>query len=207
MSEKRVQAPLKTGEKIMFIVAGAFVVLAAIAFVAMLFIQSGEEKPMFDMKTHFELSETGLRGSESFRLNGCTTCHRALRNGTNMGRTAELDGVGSRRSVTWLEDFLAKPEETYGAVTVDHGPSPKRADYVAKITPEIRHDIAVFLSELISEQGSSTARLPPDGRSDFIDAMVKTWAPADWKVKYHDVRQESKMQDSYTQVAKPEEEH
>jgi len=194
MSEKRPQAPLKTGEKIMFIVAGAFVVLAAIAFVAMLFIQSGEDTPMFDMKTHFELSEAGQRGSESFRLNGCTTCHRAMRNGTNMGRTAELDGEGSRRSLEWLESFLAKPEETYGAVTIDHGATPKRADYVAKIAPDTRHDIAVFLSELISEQGSSTAKAPPDGRSDFIDSMVKTWAPPEWKEKYHDVREESKMQ-------------
>lgn len=186
----------------MFIVAAAFVVLAAIAFVVMLFIQSGEDKPMFDMKTHFELSETGQRGSESFRLNGCTTCHRAMRNGTNMGRTAELDGVGSRRTLLWLENFLANPEETYGAKTVDHSPT-RRAAYVAEIKPNIRHDIAVFLSELRSEKGSSTAQTPPDGRSDFIDGMVKTWAPPEWKEKYHDIREESKTQAGSAEAAVP----
>ncbi len=186
----------------MFIVAGAFVVLAFIGFIVMLMIQSHEEKPMFEMKTHFELSAEGQKGSEAFRLNGCTTCHRALRNGTNMGRTAELDGIGSRRTLQWIEAFLADPEKTYGAPTVDHGATPKRADYVAKIDAHTRHQIAVFLSELKSDPGSSTAEVPPDGRSEFIDSMVKTWAPADWKEKYHDVREKMPTADAYSQDAK-----
>lgn len=185
----------------MFIVAGAFVVLAFLGFIAMLIIQSTEDKPMFEMKTHFELSAEGQKGSEAFRLNGCTTCHRALRNGTNMGRTAELDGIGSRRTRQWIEAFLADPEKTYGATTVDHGASPKRADYVQKIDPVIRHQIAVFLSELKSDQGSSTAEAPPEGRSEFIDSMVKTWAPADWKEKYQDVREKKITSDPYGQTA------
>ncbi len=189
MNEKRTQPPLKTGEKIMFIVAGAFVLLALLGFIAMLIIQSKSDKPLFETKTHFELSEEGKKGSEAFRLNGCTTCHRALRNGTNMGRTAELDGIGSRRTLQWIEAFLADPEKNYGAPTVDHGATPKRADYVSRLPAETRHQIAVFLSELKSERGSSTAEAPPEGRSEFIDSMVKTWAPAEWKEKYRDVRE------------------
>jgi len=195
---------MKPGEKMMFIVAGAFVVLAFLGFIAMLFIQSNDEKPMFEMKTHFQLSEAGQRGSEAFRLNGCTTCHRAMRNGTNMGRTAELDGIGSRRTVTWLEAFLGDPEKNYRAATVDHGPTPKRADYVAELDAATRHDIAVFLSELKSEQGSSTAAAPPEGRSAFIDSMVKTWAPPSWKEKYKDVRDKPVQEDGYA-AAQPAE--
>jgi len=196
MSVKRSPQPMKPGEKMMFIVAGAFVVLAFLGFIAMLFIQSKDDKPMFEMKTHFNLTEAGQRGSKAFRLNGCTTCHRALRNGTNMGRTAELDGLGSRRTLAWIEAFLKEPEKNYGAETVDHGPTPKRADYVAQLDEATRHDIAVFLSELKSDKGSSTAEEPPEGRSEFIDSMVKTWAPASWKEKYTDIR-DKPVQDGY----------
>jgi len=50
------------------------------------------------------------------------------------------------------------------------------------------HAIATFLSELISDQGSSSAAVPPKGDSPFIDSMVNTWAPKEWKEKYKDVR-------------------
>jgi hypothetical protein len=29
-----------------------------------------------------------------------------------------------------------------------------------------------------------------EGRSGFIDEMVKIWAPSAWKSEYHDVREE-----------------
>ena len=38
------------------------------------------------------------------------------------------------------------------------------------------HSLAVFLSELKATQGSPDARLPLEGRSGFIDEMVKIWA-------------------------------
>ena len=180
--------PLKPGEKILFTVAGVFVVFAVIAFIIMQFIIAKSDKPIFEQKTHASLSAEGQSCSELFRVNGCTTCHRALRNGTNMGQTADLDGIGSRRSVDWLYAFLIDPVTNYGAETMDHRPGQRSAAYVQMMAKADLHAIAVFLSELKSDQGSSSAAVPPKGDSPFIDSMVKTWAPKSWKEKYPDVR-------------------
>jgi len=177
---------LKTGEKLLFIVAGAFIILAGIAFGIMQYVMATHDKPIFEQYTHFDLSETGQRGSEIYRHQACSECHRAMSEGTNMGNS--LDGIGSRRSVAWLENFLLEPEKNYDHVTMDHGKSPKQAYYVALLPKEDIHDLAVFLSELRSEQGSSSSPVPPKGESPFIDAMVKTWAPDAWKEKYTDIR-------------------
>jgi cytochrome c553 len=119
---------------------------------------------------------------------GCTGCHRAVRNGTNHG--VNLDGIGSRRSLDYLTAFLHNPEGTYQTQTLEHGTG-KSADYVAALPEGDLHAIAVFLSELKATQGSPDARLPTEGRSGFIDEMVKIWAPSSWKSEYHDVREES----------------
>ena len=99
-----------------------------------------------------------------------------------------LDGVGSVRTLDWLVTFLAEPEKTYGARTFDHGPRPKEAAYVARMSEQDRHAIAVFISQLKSEQGSSSAAMPPKGGSAFIDNMIGAWAPASWKERYTDIR-------------------
>jgi len=189
--------PLKPGEKILFTVAGLFVIFAVIAFIIMQFIIAKSDKPLFETKTHADFSVEGQKGSELFRLNGCTTCHRALREGTNMGQTADLDGIGSRRTMAWMYAFLTDPVSNYGSETIDHRPGQRAAAYVAKIPKEKLHAIAVFLSELKSDQGSSSAAVPPKGDSPFIDSMVKTWAPKSWKEKYPDIRDKQ-------QPAKPE---
>ncbi len=186
MSENK--QPLKPGEKILFTVAGAFVVFAVIAFIIMQIVMANSDKPLFETKTHASLSEEGQLGSRLFRENGCTTCHRALRNGTNMGRTADLDGIGSRRSLDWMYAFLTEPVKNYGSQTIDHAPGQRSAAYVALMPKKDLHAIAVFLSELKSDQGSSSAAIPPKGDSPFIDSMVKTWAPKEWKDKYKDIR-------------------
>ncbi|MDX8391032.1 MAG: c-type cytochrome [Mariprofundaceae bacterium] len=182
------QQPLKPGEKILFTVAGVFVVFAVIAFIVMQVFIATSDKPLFETKTHADFSAEGQQGSYLFRTNGCTTCHRALRNGTNMGRTADLDGIGTRRSMEWMYAFLTDPVATYAGPTIDHLPGQRSAAYVAEMPKEELHAIAVFLSELKSYQGSSSAPIPPKGDSPFIDSMVKTWAPKEWKEKYRDVR-------------------
>ena len=180
--------PMKPGEKILFTVAGAFVVFAIIAYIVMQIFMANSDKPLFEVKTTANLSAEGQRGSYLFRTNGCTTCHRALRNGTNMGQTADLDGIGSRRTMQWMYAFLQDPEGNYPSKTIDHAPGQRSAAYVAEMPPEELHAIAVFLSELKSAQGSSSAPIPPKGDSPFIDSMVNTWAPKEWKEKYRDVR-------------------
>jgi len=180
--------PLKPGEKILFTVAGAFVVFAVIAYIIMQVVMANSDKPLFEVKTTAILSAEGQQGSYLFRVNGCTTCHRALRNGTNMGQTADLDGIGSRRTMQWMYAFLQDPETNYPSATMDHKPGQTSGAYVAEMPKKELHAIAVFLSELKSEQGSSSAPIPPKGDSPFIDSMVKTWAPKEWKSKYKDVR-------------------
>lgn len=177
---------LKTGEKVLFGIVGVFCILATIAYIALESVRLNSETPMFATKTSYDFSPEGSEGSVLFRKSGCTACHRALRNGTNMGLS--LDGVGSARTFDWIYSFLSNPEETYGAKTLDHGPAPKEAAYVAQIMEKDRHAIAMFISELKAEQGSSSAPMPPEGRSQFIDDMVKTWAPTEWGEKYGDVR-------------------
>lgn len=178
---------LKSGEKILFGIVGGFVLLAILGYVALETYRLGKPEPLFVVKTHFDFTEEGQLGSRLFREARCTACHRALRNGTSMGLS--LDGVGSYRTLDWLVAFLSDPESTYGAKTFDHGPAPKEAAYVAELPEKDRHAIAVFISQLKADQGSSTAPMPPEGRSEFIDSMIGTWAPKDWKEKYTDIRE------------------
>jgi len=177
---------LKTGEKLLFIVAAAFIILAGIAFGIMQYVMATSDKPIFQHNTHFDLTKVGQKGSQIYRHQACSECHRAMSEGTNMGNS--LDGIGTRRSVEWLEKFLTNPEKTYDHVTMDHGLKPKQAYYVALLPQQDIHDLAVFLSELKSDQGSSSSPVPPKGESPFIDTMVNTWAPEAWKEKYTDIR-------------------
>jgi hypothetical protein len=57
------------------------------------------------------------------------------------------------------------------------------------------HAIAVFLSELKADRGAADAEAPPEGRSEFIDDMVRVWAPDSWKNRFEDVRDRANAQD------------
>ncbi|HHM05748.1 MAG TPA: c-type cytochrome [Gammaproteobacteria bacterium] len=178
--------PLKTGEKVLLIVSGIFVAIAVIGYVSLETYRIRSDKPVFVQRTFFDFSKEGERGSELYRKANCNACHRALRAGTSMGLI--LDGIGSKRSVAWLEGFLKDPESFYDGPTIDHGDPPKEAAYVASLPPEDLHLIAVFLSELRADAGSSVAKEPPPGKSEFIDGMIQMWAPDSWKEKYTDIR-------------------
>jgi cytochrome c553 len=179
--------PLKTGEKILFAIVAAIMVFAGVTFVALEYIRSHKNTQMYPTTTFFDFSPEGLKGSETFRRERCTTCHRAMRNGTNQG--IDLDGIGSRQSYDQLYAFLRHPEKNYEKRTVDHGFG-KEAGYVAALPDEELKAMARFLSELKARQGSADAPMPPE-RSGFIDEMVKLWAPSDWKAERHDVRKDT----------------
>lgn len=181
---------MKLGEKLLF---GGFAVIGIMAFVSWLVLEvvrSRLDKPMYPV-LQYNFSTEGLRGSELFRTAGCTVCHRAMRNGTNMGLV--LDGIGSKRTLEYLNKFLIDPEAAYPGTTMDHGPS-KGAAFVAQLPRGDLQAIAVFLSELRANPGSNASRLPPvGGESKFIDEMVRMWAPESWKSEYKDVREEVKL--------------
>lgn len=188
MSKKQ---PLKAGEKILFIIFGAFIIMAIISYFILEYIRLTKDTPIFENLTTYNFSVDGHKGAMLFRVKGrCTACHRALQNGTNMGLS--LDGIGSKRSPEWIYSFLTEPgktqAESYKSGVFDHGPG-KEAGYVALMSDDERRYIAAFLSELRAERGSSSSPMPPEGRSPFIDSMIGTWAPEEWKHKYKDVRE------------------
>ena len=185
--------PLKSGEKILLIIFGVFFLLAMVAYVILETVRLNADEPLFKQTTHFNFSEDGKLGSGIYQKARCNSCHRALRMGTSMGLS--LDGIGSKRSVEWLESFLANPEEVYEYETLDHGFPPKEASYTSRMSKEDRRYIAVFLSELRADAGSSVAKVPPPEHSEFIDGMVKAWAPPEWAEKYTDIRDRPKPED------------
>lgn len=181
---------VKLGEKILFGVVALICVFALASYVMLEVLRAHSDKPLYPVTTHFDFSEEGLKGSALFRKKECTSCHKAVRNGTNMG--LDLDGIGSRRSFEYLYSFLKKPEATYASATIDHGMPPKEAAYVSEMPDADLHALATFLSELRATQGSADAPVPPPEKSGFIDEMVKIWAPGSWKAEYQDIRQEVK---------------
>jgi Cytochrome c len=180
---------LKRGEKILFGVFALIGIFSVASFVMLEIVRARMDKPMYPSHIHYDFSETGLRGSVLFRRAECTQCHRAIQNGTSSG--VDLDGIGSKRSLDYLRNFLKNPEATYAANTIDHGAAPKAAAYVAQLPADELEAMAVFLSELKADQGAAVARLPVAERSGFIDEMVKVWAPENWKSDYKDIREEA----------------
>lgn len=177
---------LKTGEKVLF---GAVILLVLITiqnYVVLEWIRTHSGKPMYPIRTRYEFAGEGFRGSELFRTHNCTNCHKAVGNGTNMG--LNLDGIGSRHDIAYILAFLKTPEQTYPTRTVDHGPAPKEAAYVAQLPADELQSIAVFLTQLKADQGSAAAEAPPTGKSNFIDAMLDMWAPDSWRMLFSDVR-------------------
>lgn len=181
--------PLKYGEKVLFLIFGAFFVVAVASFIVLESVRLHSHKPMYKNLTHFTLSPLGKTGLQIYHKSGCSSCHRAMNEGTNMG--LDLDGIGSRHSATWIEAFLRRPEKTYKAVTFDHGDAPKEAAYVAQMPDKDLHAMAVFLSELTADRGSADAVEPPKGNSSFIDMMLKSFAPKKWKGEYKDIREDN----------------
>lgn len=177
--------PLKSGEKILLGIFGAFFSLAAIGYVVLESVRLTSDKPMFVQTAFFDFSVEGKVGHGIYMKSNCNACHRALRNGTSMGLS--LDGIGSKRTVDWLERFLLDPENLYEGVTIDHGAG-KEVAYISDLPREKIRAMAVFLSELKAVAGSSVAKVPPPERSGFIDGMVGAWAPPEWKDKYGDIR-------------------
>ncbi len=177
---------MKKGEKILFGIVALLVVVTVINFTVLESIRRHSEKPLFPVLTHFVFSDEGLNGYKIYQQRDCYTCHRAVGSGTSMG--VSLDGLGTKHDVNYFYNFLKKPEQTYGSKTMDHGAPPKDAAYVSALPDSELRTMAVFLSELKADQGSSSSYEPPKGDSSFIDAMLDMWAPDGWRSQYKDIR-------------------
>ena len=94
---------MKRGEKIVFAIAG-LVVIAGIARGYQQITAVDRPPP----KNYYEFSEIGLEGHLVYRKMGCNSCHRAMGTG-EVGIAPVLDGVGTRRTLNWLRDYLTDP--------------------------------------------------------------------------------------------------
>lgn len=178
---------MKKGEKILFGIIGFLVVITIINFTVLEAIRRHSEKPLFPILTHFVFTDEGMHGYQIYQQRDCYTCHRAVGSGTSMG--VSLDGLGSKHDVDYFYNFLKKPESVYGAKTMDHGAPPKDASYVSNLPDADLRAMAVFLSELKADQGSSSSFEPPQGDSSFINAMLDMWVPDSWRAQYTDIRE------------------
>jgi cbb3-type cytochrome oxidase cytochrome c subunit len=57
-------------------------------------------------------SAAGRAGEAVYRREACGSCHKISENGATYG--PGLDGVGSRRSARWLDEYLKRPREGVG---------------------------------------------------------------------------------------------
>ena len=178
---------MKLGEKLLFGIVGLLVLITVISFFSLESIRHHSDKPLYPILTHYEFSEEGKKGYGIYEQKGCYECHHAVGSGTSMGLS--LDGIGSRHDATYFYNFLKNPENTYGAKTLDHGMPPKDAAYVSELPDDDLRAMAVFVSELKADQGSSSSFEPPEEQSSFVDAMVHMWTPAGWKTSFTDIRE------------------
>jgi len=194
-TDSKPSSPVKTGERVIFIVTAIFLVLAIIGFGAMEYVRHHMDKPMFPVNVAYHFSDEAKQGMEFFfRKGNCTDCHRALNSGTNMGPGSDLDGMGSKHDAAWIYNFMRMPEQTYTrGATLDHGPG-KAAAYVATMDAKELHAIAAFLSSLKARSGSTVSPVPPSDKSPFIDSMVRKFAPASWKTgQFKDMRKDKRV--------------
>jgi cytochrome c553 len=178
---------MKKGEKILFGIIGLLVVITVVNFTILETLRHKSDKPFYPILTHFDFSPEGLQGYKLYQQGNCYSCHRAVGSGTSMG--VSLDGLGSKHDLSYFYNFLKHPEQTYVAKTLDHGAAPKDAAYVAALPDADLHTIAIFLSELKADQGSSSAFEPPKGESSFINAMLDMWVPDSWRGQFKDIRE------------------
>lgn len=161
-------------------------IITVVSFFSLESIRRHSDKPLYPILTHFEFTPEGERGYGIYQQKNCYECHHAVGSGTSMG--VSLDGLGSKHDLNYFYNFLKYPEKTYGAKTLDHGAPPKAAAYVSDLSDDDLHAMAVFVSELKADQGSSSSFEPPKEASGFVDAMIQMWTPAGWKANFTDIR-------------------
>ncbi len=94
---------MKLGEKIVF----GFAAVVVIAAGARGYQVITAEQPSMP-KHYYEWDQTGLDGHYLYRELGCKNCHRSMGTG-EVGVAPVLDGVGTRRTPEWLQQYLADP--------------------------------------------------------------------------------------------------
>jgi cytochrome c2 len=101
-------------------------------------------------------NEAGLEGHTVYRGMGCNSCHRALGVG-EVGVAPVLDGVGTRRTLEWLESYLKDPESLVPGTAHNGSFGP---DF-RELEESERSLLAAFLFALKANPGSPNYPGPP----------------------------------------------
>jgi cbb3-type cytochrome oxidase cytochrome c subunit len=94
------QPSIRAGEWVVLIGSGLVVILAVMVGIAIY------QKPPPVTRTNVE-TPNGRVGEMIFRQQSCFSCHEVFGNGASYGPS--LDGVGSRRTQSWLLEYLRNP--------------------------------------------------------------------------------------------------
>ena len=98
----------RTAEKLV-VIAAAVIVAYAVLVGALIYLKPPPVRFVYGE------SESTRTGEMVFRREGCLSCHELFGNGTSFGPA--LDGVGSRRDVPWLKEYLRSPRPGVGGRT------------------------------------------------------------------------------------------
>ena len=99
---------LRTAERVV-VIAAVVIVGYAVLVGALIYL-----KPPPVRFVYRETASTRT-GEMVFRREGCLSCHELFGNGTSLGPA--LDGVGSRRNLAWLKEYLRSPRPGVGGRT------------------------------------------------------------------------------------------
>ena len=99
---------LRAAERVV-VLSAAVIVAYAVLVGALIWL-----KPPPVRFAYAETASTRI-GETIFRREGCLSCHELFGNGTSYGPV--LDGVGSRRELSWLRDYLRSPRPGVGDKT------------------------------------------------------------------------------------------
>ncbi len=145
---------MKRGEKAVWGLAGLITLAALYAGVVVY------KAPPKLMPTYQLESPQAARGELVYRKQSCSACHRIWNLGGHKGGV--LDGIGSRRSVAWLDRYLStdNPQEML--------PSSRKEFYqmpsFAALPDDKRADLVAYLSSLKTRQ-DDTAQAPDEAAS------------------------------------------
>jgi mono/diheme cytochrome c family protein len=141
-----VRAPLRTGEKLFFAAAGGLLVAGALTF--FLLLRVGHDPVLWPA----HLSPSAQHGMEVFRAGSCSDCHLVY----NLGESQDgpnLGGEGGRRSLSWIQTYLADPDRLRPGSGAVHTELPR-------LSPQDKAALADFLFALKEQPTNQQFQLP-----------------------------------------------
>jgi cbb3-type cytochrome oxidase cytochrome c subunit len=138
---------LRIGEWIVLIGAGAIAAFAALVGVLIY------QRPPPVAYRYLE-TPASQAGEAIYRREGCGSCHQIFGNGATYGPS--LDGVGSKRTAGWLEEYLRVPREGVG----DRPYRVKMPSYAGLKTDELAALVAYLKALRALSEGSRVVEPP-----------------------------------------------